>query len=193
MDTRAAILQKNFEAIHQYGFHATRTDKVVQQMGITKGAFYHYFPDKNALGYAIVDEIIYPMYVQKWADAIKSGMHPIDSICSVIKGLQKHISRENVCLGCPLNNLIQEMSASDEEFRMRLARVIDDQLAILRQIIEKGIENGLIQPAIAPEWLAAFILSGIEGSFAIAKVKNSITAFHAAQNTLIHFLETLKV
>ena len=49
MDTRTAILEKNFEAIYKSGFQAVRTDKVVADLGITKGAFYHYFPDKFGL------------------------------------------------------------------------------------------------------------------------------------------------
>jgi AcrR family transcriptional regulator len=65
-DTRARILQENYKAVHRFGFQGTRTDKVVAELGITKGAFYHYFPTKNDLGYAIVDEIILPNYTSIW-------------------------------------------------------------------------------------------------------------------------------
>ena len=43
-DTRTSILYKNYEAIHANGFHATRTDKVISELGITKGAFKHASP-----------------------------------------------------------------------------------------------------------------------------------------------------
>jgi AcrR family transcriptional regulator len=49
--TRNKIVQKCFEAIAEHGFCTLRTDKEIQRLKITKGAFYHYFPGKMELGY----------------------------------------------------------------------------------------------------------------------------------------------
>jgi AcrR family transcriptional regulator len=56
--TRQLILQRCFEAIQAKGFETLRTDKEIARLKITKGAFYHYFPNKSELGYAVVDEVI---------------------------------------------------------------------------------------------------------------------------------------
>ena len=48
-DTRQRILEKNFEAMHEHGYQGMRADKVVKELGITKGAFYHYFEGKQEL------------------------------------------------------------------------------------------------------------------------------------------------
>ena len=63
MNTREQILNKNYESMCVHGFQGLRTDKVIDTLGITKGAFYHYFSSKKELGYAIVDEIIAPHYI----------------------------------------------------------------------------------------------------------------------------------
>lgn len=65
--TRHLILQRCFEAIQAKGFETLRTDKEIARLKITKGAFYHYFPNKSELGYAVVDEVMLPFYEQKWA------------------------------------------------------------------------------------------------------------------------------
>ena len=65
-DTRAQILERNFQAVRLHGFQGMRADKVITDLGITKGALYHYFPNKFELGYAIVDELIAPVYVNSW-------------------------------------------------------------------------------------------------------------------------------
>lgn len=55
-DTRTQILERIYQAVRLHGFQGMRADKVVIDLGITKGALYHYFASKLELGYAIVDE-----------------------------------------------------------------------------------------------------------------------------------------
>lgn len=192
MDTRTAILQKNFQAIYANGFQATRTDKVIGALGITKGAFYHYFPDKCSMGYAVVDEIIYPMFVNNWVKAQQNYPNSIEAISHAIQNIEKTATEENIALGCPLNNLIQEMSTIDEVFRVKLAQVIDTELQWIERILQQGIDKKEIK-AINPNAIACFILAGIEGSFALGKSKKSLPAFRASMQTLIDFLQTLKI
>ena len=71
--TRQMILQRCFEAIQSKGFETLRTDKEIARLKITKGAFYHYFPNKAELGYAVVDEVMMPYYEQKWAQQLLKG------------------------------------------------------------------------------------------------------------------------
>lgn len=47
--TRARILDAASKAFRQYGYHATGVDKVMEEAGLTAGAFYVHFPSKEAL------------------------------------------------------------------------------------------------------------------------------------------------
>ncbi len=192
MDTRTQILEKNFEAICKSGFQAVRTDKVVADLGITKGAFYHYFKDKYTLGYAIVDEIIYPAYTSCWQDALNSGTNSIESIIKSLRQIKAKSNAQNISLGCPLNNLIQEMSSIDEVFRQKLAMIIDKKLEILQKIIQNGVTKKEIHPHISPFDVACFIIASLEGSYTLGKSKNSLEAFEASMQCLISFLNNLK-
>lgn len=191
-DTRARILEKNFESIHINGFHATRTDKVIAELGITKGAFYHYFPDKLSLGYAIVDEILYPRYVSIWEPLEHYKGNMLSRLIQGVESLKATCTEENIGYGCPLNNLIQEMSPVDAGFRERLNRIVDQELALLRMAITQGKEKGQIQETVDAKSLAYFMIAGIEGSYTIGKVKQSKTAFEASLDHLIHYLALLK-
>lgn len=192
MDTRTQILEKNYYSIHTNGFQGTRTDKVIEELGITKGAFYHYFPTKLSMGYAVVDEIIYPMYVDPWRGLENSPLHTIDSIVSIIERIQTFCTDENVRYGCPLNNLIQEMSSLDEGFHQRLHRVVDAEVNLISKAVEKGQQKGEVSKEVASDDLAYFILAGIEGSYAIGKSKSSRTVFLKCMGQLVHYLKTLK-
>ena len=63
-DTRNLILQTSFEAIHKHGYNGTRIDKELEKIGITKGAFYHYFSGKEDLLVTVIKEILGPSFVK---------------------------------------------------------------------------------------------------------------------------------
>lgn len=192
-DTRARILEKNAEAIHVNGFQGTRTDKVIAELGITKGAFYHYFEDKKSLGYAIVDEILYPNYVGAWLHLEQETTQPVEAIIAGIQQQKNYCDEASIIYGCPLNNLIQEMSPLDEGFHQRLSRIVNKQIALISTALEQAKAKGQLKEYVISKDLAYFILAGIEGSWTVGKSKRSKAIFEASLNQLIHYLKLLQV
>ena len=64
--TRNKLLQAAFEEIYRRGFQAASLDTILIKAGVTKGALYHHFPDKAALGYAVVDEVVKGLLLKRW-------------------------------------------------------------------------------------------------------------------------------
>jgi AcrR family transcriptional regulator len=56
-DTRRALLDTAREHFAAKGFQATRTEEIVRQAGLTRGALYHHFRDKEDLFRAVFDEV----------------------------------------------------------------------------------------------------------------------------------------
>jgi AcrR family transcriptional regulator len=193
VNTRQQILEKNFHAIHLNGFQGTRTDKVIADLGITKGAFYHYFPDKLALGYAVLDEMVAPMYIGMWQKLDNYEGNPIDGICEILEGLIGQCDEEAVKLGCPLNNLMQEMAPLDEGFRTRLNYILNTMQKHIARAIKRGQQENIILSTINAESLAFYILSSFEGGYGIAKSLQSREVFESSFRQLIQYLQTLKV
>ena len=192
-DTRQKILEKNFRAIHLSGFQGTRTDKVIADLGITKGAFYHYFPDKLSLGYAIIDEIVAPQYIGQWKVLDTCQENPIDGIIGQLESLINKCEEWEIRLGCPLNNLIQEMSPLDEGFRIRLNHVINAMHRHISEAISRGQQASQVTNEVEAAPLAYYILSALEGSYGIAKSLQSRQVFESSIRQLIKYLHTLKI
>ena len=57
---RRELLEAAFAEFHLHGFQAASLDAIVARAGVTKGALYHHFPDKSALGHAVIDEVVRP-------------------------------------------------------------------------------------------------------------------------------------
>ena len=115
--TRQVILQAAYEEIHVRGFQAASLSKILANTNVTKGALYHYFPTKLALGYAVVDEILAEHIQQHWVQPLLETDDPISSFNKIIVQSGVEITEEDIQCGCPLNNLAQEMAPIDEGFR----------------------------------------------------------------------------
>jgi AcrR family transcriptional regulator len=192
METRQQILQEVFQDMVVNGFQGTRADKVVQNLGITKGALYHHFSNKKELGYHVVEEILHPMYVRHWLPLNDYQGNPLDHIQQVLKELEQNYSGEQVPVGCPLNNLIQEMSPLDEGFRTRLEDIVERIHKLITASLKQGQMNGFVVKGIQPAQVAHFIFAAIEGSYSMAKVRKDKQAFHASMKTLSLYAESLK-
>ena len=49
---------------------------IVEAAGTTKGALFHHFAGKRELGYAVVDEMIAPLLMQRWLDPLSRFKRP---------------------------------------------------------------------------------------------------------------------
>jgi AcrR family transcriptional regulator len=94
-------------------------DVILATAGVTKGALYCQLDDKEALGYAVVDDIAASLTREKWVRPLENAKNPIDTLIRIVESTS--LKREDLERGCPLNNLSQEMSPLNAGFRNRTA------------------------------------------------------------------------
>ena len=128
--TRENILKKCFEAVEKQGFEALRTDKEIQNLNISKGAFYHYFPTKLDLGYALIEEIIKPKYELKWSTLLENESEIAWALHSLLEKEKETANEQLISRGDVLYNLMLEMSGVDSQFRLKLDEVLEIQVKI---------------------------------------------------------------
>ena len=190
-DTRTQILQKLKKAIHLDGFRGMRPEKVLAEMGISKGAFYYYFPDKYAAGYAVVEELLQPVYLADWHNLALQGTPILDAIANTLQRMKEYVQPETAQLGCPLNNLIQEMCPLDEGFRKRLHHIVEQEVQLITHGLQNGQQLGQVNQNVVARNEAVFILASLEGSYTMAKAFNSKTTFDTAIDVLIRHVHSL--
>ena len=64
--TRQRLLEAAFTEMHRNGFHASSLDKILRATEVTKGALYHHFRNKQALGLAVIEEVVRPWVETRW-------------------------------------------------------------------------------------------------------------------------------
>lgn len=190
--TRQAILEAAFWEIHRCGFRAASLDNILAETGVTKGALYHHFPNKTALGYAVVEEFVGPWIRQQW---VRLSTDAPDPLTGLQEGIRRHFEQleDNVLkLGCPLNNLAQEMATVDEGFRQRIQAILDDWAASIARLVRSAQKAGVIREEVEPETVARFAIAAIEGIAGTAKAFGDLSAARPALQGLIDYLESLR-
>jgi len=183
--TRQLILQRCFEAIQAKGFETLRTDKEIARLKITKGAFYHYFPNKSELGYAVVDEVMLPFYEQKWASLNNIETGVASALNAVFENEKSKATDTSIKRGDVLTNMILEMSHSDELFRQKLEAVNEVQVRILQKAIMTGRVAGELKNQTDARSMALFIIGQMMGCYTVGKVR-------ASKDTFISMISTLQ-
>ncbi|MGD8672019.1 MAG: TetR family transcriptional regulator C-terminal domain-containing protein, partial [Thiogranum sp.] len=191
--TRQRILDAAFMEIYRNGFQGMRLDDVLVVTGLTKGALYHHFPNKRALGYAVVDEVILPTIEAMWLQPVKNAADPLQGLITVIEQLPDNKPPEVIQYGCPVNNLAQEMSPLDEGFRQRLDYIFRLWHDVTEQALERARQQGRIRDDVNCDETATFILAAVEGCIGIAKNAQSKERLRSCNRGLVGYLRSLQL
>ena len=191
--TRQKILEAAYHEIHRQGFQAAGLSPILKRAGVTKGALYHYFSDKQALGYSVLEELIKIFVLQFWLRPLEDASDPIDGLKRLISEADKNISNEDVLLGCPLNNLCLEMSPIDDGFRQRVNHVYELWQEGFARALRAGQAKGTVTLTIDAMDCATFIVASLAGCRSLAKNAQSRDILSACGRNLIRYLDTLRI
>ena len=146
--------------MHLSGFRSADVNVILTTAGVSKGALYHHFDNKEALGYAVVDEVIASMTREKWAWPLQNARNPIDALVAIVQSTS--LRRGDLECGCPLNNLSQEMSPLDEGFRRRTAKIFEDWRDAIAAALRQGQKLGLVRNDVDAGETATFLIAAYE-------------------------------
>ena len=190
--TRQKLLEAAFAEIHRNGFQAASLTQILADTGLTKGALYHHFPDKKALGLAVIEEMVRPGLAALMFAPLADTLQPLATLQALLAAKAAEDDPVVVTLGCPLNNLMQEMSPVDEGFRLQLNGVFQDWVGVLAAALERGRAAGEVRTDVDPDATAFFIVSALEGCIGMSKNTQSVTTYRGCLGQLGRYLDTLK-
>lgn len=188
--TRERLLQAAFREVYRSGFQSASLDTILAATGVTKGALYHHFEGKEALGYAIVEEIIAPDVRGQWLRPLQRGKDPIDTLIEIVEGIS--VRPDDVRGGCPLNNLNQEMSPLDAGFRKRLATLFRAWQEGIAAALREGLAGGTVRRDLEPDAAAGFLIAMVEGYSSLAKNAQDPKVMKAGIKNIVEWLRSLR-
>ncbi len=192
--TRRKLLEAAFAEFYANGFQAGSLNHIVEAAGITKGALFHHFESKHALGYAVLDQMIGPLLLSRWLDPVAASTDPLTDIERAFRRyVAEDISSGMWLQGCPLNNLAQEMSPLDAGFQTRINRLYGLWRERYTAALERGIAARTVKDTIVPSDVAAAIVAAQMGIWGSGKSSRNPEVMRAAADGLHVYLESLRV
>lgn len=190
--TRTRLLDVAFAEIYAHGYQGLRVDTLLEKAGLTKGAFYHHFPSKQALGLAVIDELLAGMADLIWGQHLSQFDDPLVGIESSVEFALGMLGERCTMFGCPINNLAQEMSGIDDAFRDRLDAVFRGIIANIAAALERGKSSGVVRADVDAEAVATFIFASVEGAIGLAKSARSAAVLATALGEGRRYLNSLR-
>ncbi len=191
--TRQRILRAAFLEFYRNGFQGGSINDIIAAAGVTKGALFHHFSSKQALGYAVVDECIEPLVLERWLAPLDDTTDPIADLEHVFrKYVKEDIETGSWVQGCPLNNLAQEMSPLDQGFHSRIDRLYSMWRKRFGAALASGVKTGAVRKQVDPKSAAAMLVAGQMGIWGSGKSSRRKSVMVQANEALCDYLNSLK-
>ena len=190
--TRQHLLQAAFREVYRYGFQSAGIDTILAATNVTKGALYYHFESKEALGYAIIEEIVAKLTRDRWMLPLQRNQDKdaIDTLIGIVRAIP-HQPRD-VKSGCPLVNLTQEMSQLDEQFRKRLERIFHAWQEGIAMTLRRGQSQGTVRRDLVPQATASFLIAMVEGYEVLAKNAQDAKVWNGGIKNIVGWLRSLR-
>lgn len=190
--SRKEILDAAFIEVLHHGFQGVSVDDIVRKTSLTKGAFYHHFPTKLDLGYALVDDVVKPMIIDRWITPLSQYANPLKGIVELMNQRIGEMDPSLMRLGCPLNNLVQEMAPVDHGFKKRLQAALVLWITELEAHLKRGKKAGFVRKDVNTRQVAHFLVMTHEGMFGLLKGLDNPGLFEVLFAPFKNYLRTIE-
>jgi TetR/AcrR family transcriptional regulator, transcriptional repressor for nem operon len=170
--TKDLLLEAGKKLFLERGYNNSGIESILQEVGVPKGSFYHYFENKEDFGLKVLDrfaECIEERQVRILGEESVAPLERLRNYCEVVSDAL----RSDECRkGCLVGNLSQEMADQSEVFRARLEE-IESWVDRYAECLKEAQDSGEIPPDLDVRELAEFWLNSWQGAVLRAKTMRS--------------------
>ncbi len=181
---RSKLLEVATTIVRQKGYAATSIDDLCKAAGVTKGAFFHHFPSKEALAVAGAQAWTDHAQARIFTDAL--WMRPADPLDRVLAHLDFRLGMiDGPAEGftCFVGTMVQEAYTSNDNIRAACDASITAYAERLAEDIQAAIDRHGIGHGVTALGLAYHIQAVLQGAFILAKSQGDPAV---ARGSVIH-------
>ncbi len=188
LKTRDKIISAARDLFMTQGYNSTGLAQITQRAGIKSGSLYYFFPTKEDLLIAVLDFYRANIYDGLLVFTYERISDPLERVFGVLDGYRQLLLMTNYEVGCPIGNLVLEVSNSHPGV-LPLMNVNFDQW--VDAIDECYRNSGKLPESVDTRDLAVFTLTTMEGAVMLARSYRDIKPFDVAIVQLRDYVERL--
>lgn len=173
LGAKEKLLDASLSLIREQGFAATTVDALCGRAGVTKGAFFHHFESKDALGVAAVEHWSRTTGALFRAAPYHEAPDALGRVRAYL-ALRKSLIRGDLPeFSCMAGMLVQETYASHPTIRAACAASIFGHAGTLVEDFVVAMKECGVASDFTPESLAAHTQCVLQGAFILAKAQGN--------------------
>lgn len=189
--TRQYIIEQTAPIFNKKGYAGTSMSDLTEATGLTKGAIYGNFENKDEVALAAFKYNV-EQTSRGIGKIIETRSTPLEKLQAFPDFYRQACKKGFLDLGCPIVNTAPEVDDTHPSLREAVNQVIEDWDKGLQKLVKKGIEKGEIKGTTDPAQLAGLIMSLIEGGALLSKSTGNIRYLNRALDQVDHLLVDIK-
>ena len=187
--SRREIVSVAIDCFSRHGYHGTSIDRIARAAGVTKGALYYHFEDKEALLFGALDDRIggFERVVVERVTRLKDPMAALHAVADICVEQATRSNHRRLMLTLMVEAL-DTYPALSERFRQMMIRF----RAFLANTVRIGQKKGLFRKNADPDLAARLFVSAIVGNeiqyYQDPRAIDLASSMHAATDELCHWL-----
>lgn len=190
-NARSKLLDAALSMIRAKGYSATTVDELCAAAGVTKGAFFHHFRNKDELGVAAAghwSEVTGALFA---AAPYHDHADPLDRVLGYLAFRKALLQGGVPDFTCLVGTMVQESYETAPAIRDACDRSISTHAKTLEADIEAAMRDRAMSPDWTPELLALHIQAVLQGAFILAKAKGGPQVAADSMDHLTRYLTLL--
>ncbi|MBO3662479.1 TetR/AcrR family transcriptional regulator [Microbacterium stercoris] len=173
-DARERLLAAALSLFAEKSYSAVGIAEICARAGVQKGSFYYFFPSKEALALATIEDH-WIRQKSDWASILHGEGSPLERLHRLFDATTQiqadALAGTGTVTGCLFGNLALEVGAISEPIRERLQGVFAEQVEMITSHLEQAVASGEIEP-VDTVAAAKSIVAQLEGLILFAKLFN---------------------
>ncbi|MCZ8183848.1 MAG: TetR/AcrR family transcriptional regulator [Beijerinckiaceae bacterium] len=174
VNAREKLLDAAVTIVRSKGFAATTVDDLCAAAGVTKGAFFHHFPSKEALGVAAAEHWSKTTAALFAAAPYQQVEDPLEKLLAYLRFRRDILDGELCEFTCLVGTMLQEVYAEYPAIAAACHEAIASHAATLEPMIAAAmLARGLDPGGASTDWTASGLAIHsqvvLQGAFILAK------------------------
>jgi len=170
--TRQYILEKTAPLFNRKGFPGTSLAELTAVTGLTKGALYGNFQDKEEIALEA-----FRFAIEKVRQQVKQQLNGISTcrgqLIALLDFYSNYVFNPPVAGGCPLLNTAVEVDDHRTSMRRVVVKELHHTISFIQDLIQEGIKNNEFRPDVEPAEIAYTFFCSVEGALMFSRVERS--------------------
>jgi TetR/AcrR family transcriptional repressor of nem operon len=188
---RERLLKAAISLIRIKGYEATTVNDLCAGAGVTKGAFFHHFASKEALGVAAADH--WSEITGAFFEAAPYHRHadPLDRVLGYIDFRKAILTGKVAEFTCLVGTMVQEVYESNPAIRAACDASVSGHAAKIEADITAAMKQRGVRASWTAKSLALHTQAVLQGAFILAKAKGGAEVAADSIDHLRRYIEFL--